>query len=37
MTTPILKVENLTKHFPGQKKGLFGARDVVQAVDGSCR
>ncbi len=30
----ILKVEGLTKHFPGNKHGLFGKRDVVQAVDG---
>ena len=30
----ILKVEGLTKHFPGNKNGLFGKRDVVQAVDG---
>ena len=30
----ILKVEGLTKHFPGNKNGLFGKRDLVQAVDG---
>lgn len=30
----ILKVEGLTKHFPGNKHGLFGKRDLVQAVDG---
>ena len=30
----ILKVEGLTKHFPGNRNGLFGKRDVVQAVDG---
>jgi len=30
----LLKVENLTKHFPGGRKGVFGKRDVVQAVDG---
>lgn len=34
MTEPILKVENLTKHFHGQKKSLFGGRDIVHAVDG---
>jgi peptide/nickel transport system ATP-binding protein len=33
MSNPILKVDGLTKHFPGQKKGFFGERDVVQAVD----
>ena len=32
--TALLKVENLTKHFPGGKEGLFAKRDVVQAVDG---
>ena len=30
----ILKVTELTKHFPGNKHSLFGARDVIQAVDG---
>ena len=36
MTTnnPILKVEGLTKHFPGRKKGFFGDREMIQAVDG---
>ena len=32
--TSILKVEGLTKHFPGNKHSLLGKRDVVQAVDG---
>lgn len=32
--TVLLKVENLTKHFPGGRKGAFGKRNVVQAVDG---
>lgn len=31
--TPLLQVENLTKHFPGGRTGIFGKRDVVQAVD----
>ncbi len=31
--TALLKIENLTKHFPGGRKGVFGKRDVVQAVD----
>lgn len=31
--TILLKVENLTKHFPGGHKSAFGKRDVVQAVD----
>ena len=29
----ILKVTDLTKHFPVAKKALFGARETVQAVD----
>jgi oligopeptide transport system ATP-binding protein len=35
MTTPVLEVENLTKHFP-VRRGLFGGgeRRVVRAVDG---
>ena len=32
--TSILKVEGLTKHFPGSKHSFFGKRDVIQAVDG---
>jgi peptide/nickel transport system ATP-binding protein len=31
--TSLLRVDNLTKHFPGNRKGVFGKRDVVQAVD----
>ena len=30
----ILKVTGLTKHFAGNKHGLFGKADVIQAVDG---
>ena len=30
----ILKVSGLTKHFAGNKKGLFSKADVIQAVDG---
>lgn len=30
---PLLRVENLTKHFPGGREGILGKRDVVQAVD----
>ncbi|CAB4341618.1 unannotated protein [freshwater metagenome] len=30
----LLRVENLTKHFPGGRTGFFGKRDVIQAVDG---
>ncbi|MEN9735651.1 MAG: hypothetical protein RL129_361 [Actinomycetota bacterium] len=33
MKNSILKVEGLTKHFPGRKKGFFGERDLIQAVD----
>ncbi|MEV0268838.1 MAG: dipeptide ABC transporter ATP-binding protein [Hamadaea sp.] len=31
---PLLKVENLTKHFPVRGGGLIGAKQVVRAVDG---
>ena len=31
--TALLQVRNLTKHFPGGHNGVFGKRDVVQAVD----
>jgi peptide/nickel transport system ATP-binding protein len=34
LVNPILSVQGLTKHFPGGREGLFGKRDVVQAVDG---
>jgi peptide/nickel transport system ATP-binding protein len=30
---PLLKVENLTKHFPVRGSGLIGAKQMVQAVD----
>ena len=30
----ILKVTGLTKHFAGNKQGLFSKADVIQAVDG---
>jgi len=30
----ILKVTGLTKHFAGNKHGLFGKADVIHAVDG---
>jgi peptide/nickel transport system ATP-binding protein len=33
MTEPLLKVSNLTKHFPTAKTGPFTAGPVVQAVD----
>ena len=33
MTQPLLKVSNLTKHFPTAKTGPFTAGPVVQAVD----
>ncbi|MEI6038171.1 MAG: dipeptide ABC transporter ATP-binding protein [Actinomycetes bacterium] len=33
MTTPLLKVSGLTKHFPTAKTGLFTDGPVVQAVD----
>jgi peptide/nickel transport system ATP-binding protein len=31
---PILRIEGLTKHFPLPRRGLFGPRPVVHAVDG---
>ncbi len=34
MTEPLLKVENLTKHFPVRGSGLLGKRLFVRAVDG---
>jgi peptide/nickel transport system ATP-binding protein len=32
-TEPLLKVENLTKHFPVSGGGFLGAKQIVQAVD----
>jgi oligopeptide/dipeptide ABC transporter ATP-binding protein len=32
--TSLLQVQDLTKHFQGGHNGVFGKRDVVQAVDG---
>jgi len=34
MTDMLLSVEDLKKHFPGQRNGAFRPRDVVKAVDG---
>ena len=31
---PVLQVENLTRHFQAGRRGLFGARQTVRAVDG---
>lgn len=32
--TPVLKVDNLTRHFRAGRRGLFGKRGTVKAVDG---
>ena len=33
MSDPLLKVENLSVHFPMKRKGLFGPRPMLKAVD----